>query len=575
MNHDATTPQGSARPQAADPAGPQGSDPAHGHGTDGDRRGPAVLRIEDLHVTYHRGRRATPAVRGAGLTLHAGEAVSLVGESGSGKTTIARTVLGLLPDSATVTGSVRLGEEDLLSLSPRAARARRGSLIGYIPQDPGSSLDPIRRVLDQVTEPLRIIGVRDKTERRRRALQALRDAGLSDAERYAARWPHELSGGQRQRVLIAAAIVTEPQLLVADEPTSALDVTVQRRILDKLEEITRSTGTAILLITHDLAVAAARTTQMHVMHTGRLVESGASRRVLTHPQHEDARTLVAAIPGRGTTRLQGADAPEHRHDHTDGGALLEARGLRKTFGRGDEGVVALDGVDLSLAPGGSVAIVGESGSGKTTLARTVLGLESADEGEVLVDGTRVRSRNRAFRKLVQPVFQNPHTSFDPMHDIGWSVLEPVRALDDARPGRKERDALVASLLDDVGLDPALARRRPHELSGGQLQRAAIARALSAQPRVLLCDEAVSALDVTVQAQILQLIARLRAERELALVFITHDLAVVQETCEEIVVMHEGRVVEAGRTAQIFAAPQEDYTRDLLDAIPDPWQELAG
>lgn len=541
-----------------------------------------VLEIEDLHVTYHRGRRATPAVRGATLRLYPGQAVSLVGESGSGKTTIARTVLGLLPQTAGVTGSVRLDGQDLLTLPPRTARARRGSWIGYIPQDPGSSLDPIRRVLDQVTEPLRIIGVRDKAERRRRALQALRDAGLADAERYAQRWPHELSGGQRQRVLIAAAIVTEPRVLVADEPTSALDVTVQRRILDKLEEITAHTGTAILLITHDLAVAAARTDRMHVMHAGLLVESGPSAQVLEDPQHEDTRTLVAAIPGRGTSRLRAGDArgssdhtPDRDADPTGGGALLEARGLRKTFGRGSGSVTALDGVDLSLAPGGSVAIVGESGSGKTTFARTVLGLETADEGQVLAGGSEVRTRDRSFRKLVQPVFQNPHTSFDPMHAIGWSILEPVRALDEKRPGRKDRAELVASLLSDVGLDPALAERRPHELSGGQLQRAAIARALSAQPRVLLCDEAVSALDVTVQAQILRLIARLQEERGLALIFITHDLAVVQETCREIVVMHEGRVVEAGRTTQIFASPQEDYTKDLLDAIPDPWEELAS
>jgi peptide/nickel transport system ATP-binding protein len=559
--------------------------------------GPAapVLEIRDLHVTYRRGGRVTPAVRGVGLTLGTGRAQAVVGESGSGKTTIARTVLGLLPGTAEVSGQVLMDGEDLLKAGPRRARSLRGSLIGYIPQDPGSSLDPIRRVLEQVTEPLRIIGVTDKEERRERALRALEQAGLEDPEQYARRWPHELSGGQRQRVLIAAAVVTEPRLLVADEPTSALDVTVQKRILDRLQQITADSGTAILLITHDLAVAAARTDEVQVMSGGRIAEVGPSRQVLQHPVSAEARALVDAIPGRGVSRRRDAvraprpseeparrpvagataaegPAPTGGHEPA---VLLSARGLHKTFGRGSDTVTALAGVDLDLAPGESIGVVGESGSGKTTLARTILGLEQADSGDVLLDGELVRSRDRAFHRVVQPVFQTPHTSFDPMRTIGWSILEPVRSLLGRQAPRARRAELVPSLLADVGLDPALATRKPHELSGGQLQRAAIARALAAQPRVLLCDEAVSALDVTVQAQILRLIGRLREERDLALVFITHDLAVVEETCDRVVVMRQGEVVESGETSQIFADPQQEYTRDLLEAIPDPWETLVG
>lgn len=560
----------------------------------GDSEEGIVLSVEGLDVSYRRrGRVSAHAVREAALVLHRGEALAVVGESGSGKTTLARAVLGLLPPGTGQTGTIRVMGQDLASLDARARRALIGRRIGYIPQDPATSLDPLIRVIDQVVEPLRIHGIGEKTGWRERALQAMRDAGIADPESLARRWPHELSGGQRQRILIAAAIVTDPELILADEPTSALDVTVQKRILDGLDRLRRERGTALLMITHDLAVAAERTDRIALMQAGRVVETGSSEQLLTAPESEEGRALVRAIDleatggpaagqtgtGTGTEGGNLADpaartAPWDRSDAQAGseavaGAppILAGRGISRSFGSRREPVRALQDADFALARGGSLAVVGESGSGKTTLARIVLGLEKADAGEVLLDGEVLTGRDRGFRRRVQPVFQNPHSSFDPSRSVGWSVLEPLRSLD--RVGRAAGREIVAGLFRDVGLDPALARRRPRELSGGQLQRAAIARALSVEPEVLVCDEAVSALDASVQAQVLHMLARLRHERGLSLLFITHDLSVVRWLCEEVVVMHGGEIVEQGPVREVFVAPREEYTRELIAAIPRP------
>jgi peptide/nickel transport system ATP-binding protein len=520
-----------------------------------------VLRIQDLAVEYVRRGRATTAVDGVSFQIAPRESVALVGESGSGKTTIARSVLGLLDQRARVRGSVEVAGNDLLELGPRGARRLRGRGIGYVPQDPGGSLDPLKRVLDQVVEPLRIHRIGDPKQHRDRALQALCDAGLEDPRSLSGRWPHELSGGQRQRVLIAAAIVTEPALIVADEPTSALDVTVQRRILDRIEELTSSHGTSLLLITHDLAIAADRTDRTLALRIGQVVDEGPSRSLLVDPQHPYTRALVDAIPGRSRT-LEAIEPPQ---PSSDGEPLVVARGIARTFGSRREPVVALRPADLEVRPGDSIGIVGESGSGKTTLARILLGLTRPDEGDVHVAGRAVSRSDRAIRRVVQPVFQNPHSSFDPARTVGWSALEPVRAL--TQTSRGARRQLLERLFQDVGLDPHLASRRPDELSGGQLQRVAIARALSVEPQVLVCDEAVSALDVTVQAQILALLARLQHEHGLALVFITHDLGVLRQVCRDVLVMRRGEVVERGATAEVLTAPQTDYTRELIAAIP--------
>ncbi|MGP9536699.1 nickel ABC transporter ATP-binding protein NikE [Brachybacterium sp. AOP43-C2-M15] len=543
------------------------SAPPHGE----DRpAGKDLLTVEDLRITYRRRGTTTTAVDGVSFALRAGESLALVGESGSGKSSIARAALGLLGARAEVSGRVLLvddgdvgasADSDLLTLPAARARRLRGRDIAYIPQDPGGSLDPLRRVIDQVTEPLRHHRLGDPAAHRERALQALREAGLGDAERLSSRWPHELSGGQRQRVLIATAIVSEPRLIIADEPTSALDVTVQRQILDRIQQLTASHGTALLLITHDLAVAADRTDTTVALRRGRIVDQGPSRALLVAPEHPYTRALVEAIPGRSRT-LAAIDPPQ---PEVGGAPVIEVRGVEKTYGHRRDPVRALLPLDLTVRPGDSIGIAGESGSGKTTLARVMLGLTPPDGGDVRIGGRPVSRGDRRIRRLVQPVFQNPHSSFDPAHSVGWSVLEPVRAL--APRSRAARRELLGTLFADVGLDASLSARRPDELSGGQLQRVAIARALAVSPQVLVCDEAVSALDVTVQAQILSLLSRLQREHELALVFITHDLGVLRELCRDVLVMREGEVVEQGRTAAVFDAPAHEYTRELIAAIP--------
>lgn len=523
--------------------------------------GTALLAVHDLAVTYRRGRRSTRAVDGIGFSVRPGEAVALVGESGSGKSSIARALLGILGRRGEVSGRIELDGTELLGLTASRARSVRGRDVAYVPQDPGSSLDPVRRVIDQVIEPLRIHRIGDPATHRARAVAALDQAGLP-GEEISRRWPHELSGGQRQRVLIAAAIIGEPRLIIADEPTSALDVTVQKTILDRLQLLTREHGTSLLLITHDLAVAADRTDRTIALRRGRIVDEGPSRVLLTAPTHPYTRALVDAIPGRHGAPVAAPGGPVE----DDGAApIIDIRGAVKEFGPRGARVRALAGVDLQVRPGRSIGVAGESGSGKTTLARVLLGFTEADAGTIEVAGRPVRRADRSLRRRAQPVFQNPHSSFDPARTVGWSLLEPVRAL--TRTSRAERRALRDRLLTDVGLDPQLAARRPDELSGGQLQRVAIARALSVAPEVLVCDEAVSALDVTVQAQILRLLARLQRDRGLTLVFITHDLGVLRSLCEDVLVMKDGEVVERGRTADVFARPEHPYTRALLAAIP--------
>ncbi|MFF2373375.1 ABC transporter ATP-binding protein [Streptomyces xiamenensis] len=521
-----------------------------------------LLTIRDLTVAFHSRRSTVRAVRGLDLDLAPGRTLALVGESGSGKSTTGLAVLGLLPTGAKVLGGrVTLAGRELTGLREREWRTVRGREIGFVPQDPMVSLNPVQRVGDQVAEVLRIHGLAENTKAaRERAVDLLADAGLPHPARVARQLPHELSGGMCQRVLIAIALAGEPRLLIADEPTSALDVTVQRRILDHLETVTERLGTSLLLITHDLAVAADRADEIAVMSRGRIVERGPGRRVLTEPTHPYTRELVAAVPDM--TAQPARPAPEG-----DRPPLLDVRGLRRTFDGGR--TVAVDDVSFTLPAGGSLGIVGESGSGKSTTAKLVLRLDRPDAGTITLDGqdlsTLAPAALRRLRRDIQPVFQDPYGSLDPHFTVADSIAEPLRAFRvTGRRGRRER---VAELLDLVRLPASAAHRRPSELSGGQRQRVSIARALALTPKLLVLDEPVSALDVSVQASVLELLTDLRAEFGLSYLFISHDLAVVRQICDRVAVMREGSIVESGPVTQVFDHPEHPYTQDLLSAIP--------
>jgi peptide/nickel transport system ATP-binding protein len=542
-----------------------------------------VLSVDALRVAYgprvrpRPGDRPTAAdvVRDVSFQVLPGEVVALVGESGSGKSTTAHSVVGLLPGSGHVTGgTVTLGSRktalSLTGLAPCAWQRVRGARIGLVPQDPAVALNPVTRIGDQVAEVLRIHGLAGRRRARERAVEILRSVGLDHPEARAWQFPHELSGGMRQRVLIGIALACEPEMVIADEPTSALDVTVQRTVLDLLADLTSRTGTAVLLITHDLAVAADRADKVVVLSEGEIVEQGPTAQVLGAPQHPYTRRLLATAPSLTDVRV--------RDDQPDPPAatapLLEVEGLTKIFrlpgGRGGQSsVTAVDDVSFRLFPGRTLALVGESGSGKSTTAQLVLGLTQADSGSVHFAGTEVDGRDRQalrdLRRRSALVHQNPYASLEPRFTIGQIVDEPLRA---HRLGTAaDRRARVAELLDLVRLPADYVDRRPAELSGGQRQRVAIARALALDPELVVLDEPTSALDVSVQAQILDLLARLQEDKHLTYLFISHNLAVVRQVADHVGVMHRGRLVENGPTRAIFENPQRDYTRALLDAIP--------
>ncbi|HEV7979193.1 ABC transporter ATP-binding protein [Amycolatopsis sp.] len=521
-----------------------------------------LLELDDLAVSFG----SVDAVRGVGFQVLPGQRVAVVGESGSGKSTSAHAVIGLLPGSGRVTGgSIRFRGEDITHADEKRRRSLRGKEIGLVPQDPMSNLNPVSRVGRQVAETLIVHGLATRREAPKRAIEILGEAGLPEPARRAKQYPHEFSGGMRQRVLIAIALACRPDLLIADEPTSALDVTVQRQILDHLEKLTDELGTALLLVTHDLGLAADRADQLVVMSEGKVVEAGPARQILTDPQHEYTRRLVAAAPSLATarrTRTVSAPADE---------PVLVVDGVSKEYKiRGHGSVLkAVDNVSFSVARGRTTAIVGESGSGKTTTAQMVLGLVGATSGTIRLDGSEIvglrGARLRAARKAMQPVFQDPYASLDPMFTVERLIDEPLRVF--GVGDKTSRRTRVQELLDQVSLSTSLAQRYPNELSGGQRQRVAIARALALGPGLVVCDEAVSALDVLVQDQILRLLATLQDELGLSYLFISHDLAVVRSIAHDVVVMKEGRVVEQGPTDEVLSSPSDPYTRQLLDAIP--------
>ncbi|GAA2301481.1 ABC transporter ATP-binding protein [Streptomyces kunmingensis] len=531
----------------------------------------ALLSVRGLTVSYPSRAGRAEAARGVDLDIAAGEIVALVGESGSGKSSTAHAITGLLPPGGRVdAGRVTFGGRELTGLAERELRALRGAHIGLVPQDPAVSLNPVRRVGTQVAEVLRIHRLASRRDARERAVELLELVGLPEPRTQARRHPHELSGGMRQRVLIAIAMAAGPRLIVADEPTSALDVTVQQSILDHFQSLARDTGTAVLLVTHDLGVAADRADRIAVMADGRIVEQGPTAQVLTAPAAARTRRLLDAVP-----RWDVRPAPVSGSPAAAGVTpLLEVEHLTKDFplprsGAGPRTVRAVDDVALTLRRGETLALVGESGSGKTTTARLILRLLAPTAGRIRVDGDDVTeatgSRLRALRRRIQLIHQNPYASLDPRQDIADIVAEPLRAFrvgDSAARADRVRD-----LLDHVALPSDVGTRRPAELSGGQRQRVAIARALTLSPELVICDEPVSALDVAVQAQILDLLTTLQKETGVAYLFVSHDLAVVRRIAHRVAVLRSGRLVESGPTGDVFAAPSHPYTRALLDAVP--------
>ncbi|HEY1134037.1 MAG TPA: ABC transporter ATP-binding protein [Nocardioides sp.] len=528
-----------------------------------------LLSVEGLSVAYRVGRTTRQVLHDVSFELAPGQVLALVGESGSGKTTTGHAVLGLLPDNGEVVGGrIRFRGQVLTDLTPKGWRAVRGSAVGLVSQDPTVSLDPVRRVGAQVEDVLLLHTDLDADARARRVHELFELVGFTDVERRVRQYPHELSGGMRQRVLVAAAIAVEPALIIADEPTSGLDATVQKQVLDLIDDLRRRSGTAVVLVTHDLGVAADRSDLIGVMHEGRLVEVGPTAEVIASPQHDYTRRLLDAVPSRRpvTRREPRSAAPADR--------VVEVRDLTKTYGD----LAAVDGVSFDVRRGETFAIVGESGSGKSTTARVLTGLTEATSGSVRLLGTDVTHLDRAafrpLRRSVQIVYQNPFASFDPRFDVHDVVEEPLRSFAPrsswvpARRAqrRREHEERVVAALEAAALPADFARRHPRELSGGQRQRVAIARALVLEPEVVVLDEPISALDVSVAAQILDLLRRLQEERGLTYVFISHDLAVVRAISDRVAVMQHGRVVEQGPTERVFSAPADLYTERLLDAI---------
>ncbi|MEV5263557.1 ABC transporter ATP-binding protein [Streptomyces anulatus] len=507
------------------------------------------------------------AVDGLSFTLEAGGALGVVGESGSGKSASAYALLGLHRGTgARVGGSVRVAGTDVNTADDRELRALRGAGAAMVFQDPLSSLDPYYPVGDQIAEVYRVHRPVSRKAARARAVEVLDRVGIPDAARRSRLRPHEFSGGMRQRALIAMALVCEPGLLIADEPTTALDVTVQAQILDLLHDLRHETGMGLLLVTHDVGVAAESVDEVLVMRHGKEVERGPVARVLGTPREPYTKELLAAVPRVETRRVVPVPPPRGAEDATP---LLEAVGLRREFGRGSGRVAAVDGVSLTVHAGRTLGIVGESGSGKTTLGRMLVRLLDPTAGRLRYGGREIGSlpekELRSFRRDLQMVFQDPVASLNPRRSVGESVADPLRAAGESDEGRI-RDR-VGELLERVGLDPGRYERYPHEFSGGQRQRVGIARALAAEPKLIVCDEPVSALDVTTQAQVVELLSELQRELDIGLVFIAHDLAVVRQVSDEVAVMRRGVIVEQGSADAVYADPRDPYTRQLLAAVP--------
>jgi oligopeptide transport system ATP-binding protein len=522
----------------------------------------ALLEVEDLSVWFHTRNGVVRAVDGVSFALDAGETLAIVGESGSGKSVCCYSLLGLvpMPPARIESGSARFAGRDLLRLPPRELRGVRGNQIATIFQDPMTCLNPFLTLGEQLMEPLRYHRKVSRRAARARALELLDEVGIRDAERRFDAYPHEFSGGMRQRVMIAMALIAEPRLLIADEPTTALDVTIQAQILRLIAEIQARRNLAVLFVSHDLAVVADIADHILVMQDGRVVERGEPRALFRAPQHPYTRKLLAA-----SRRGHKGAAPPAQSD-----PLIEVTGLRTWFAEPHGRVVkAVDDVSLTLYRNEILGVVGESGSGKSTLGRSILQLVRPTAGSVRLRGTeltRLGERQlRPLRRHLQMIFQDPYASLNPRMSVFDTLAEPL--LHHRLADRRTVTGQVLALMDDVGLPRSGIRKYPHEFSGGQRQRIAIGRAIATRPEVVIADEPVSALDVTIQAQILDLILALVARHNLSLIFISHDLAVVRYLCDRVLVLHQGKLVESGATDAVWQAPQHPYTRELLAAVP--------
>jgi peptide/nickel transport system ATP-binding protein len=531
---------------------------------------PPVLSVQDLTVGYRLGNGVQPVVHEVSFDVGPGQVLALVGESGSGKTTTGHAILGLLPENGEVLdGQITFHGQNLTKLGPREWREIRGGSLALIPQDPTISLDPVRRVGRQVEDVLRLHTGLDDDGRRDRVHELFELVGFTDVERLYRQYPHELSGGMRQRVLVAAAVAGNPGLIVADEPTSGLDATVQKQVLDLIDDLRRLSSTSIVLITHDLGVAADRSDLIGVMRHGRIVEFGSTAEVIADPQHDYTQHLLDSVPRKALSKKSFRSTATPNQPEV----AIEVTDLSKVYG----GIPAVDGISFQVRRGQTFSLVGESGSGKSTTARVITGVTPATSGRVDVLGTDVTELSgpayRPLRRHIQVVYQNPYSSFDPRFDVFDVVEEPLRSFQptsllpgSGRRRRKENADRVAAALEAAALPADFARRHPRELSGGQRQRVAIARALVVEPEIVVLDEPTSALDVSVAAQILELLQRLQADRGLTYVFISHDLAVVSAISDQVAVMRKGRIVEQGPTDDVFSNPREPYTVALLDAI---------
>jgi peptide/nickel transport system ATP-binding protein len=520
-----------------------------------------LLNIENLTLNIH----GTPILKDVGFAIEKGKIVAVTGESGSGKSMTALAVMQLLPEGTTCTGKVSLDKTDVLTTSESDMCKIRGNDIGMVFQEPMTALNPVKTIGDQVAETILIHGSSSKADAMARAREVLDRVGLNAAQFPLSRFPHELSGGQRQRVVIAMAIALRPKLLIADEPTTALDVTTQAQILDLLKQLVDDFGMGMLMITHDLAVVADMADEIVVMRKGEVVESGPTKQLMAQMKHPYTRMLFKASSHQVNLPERPEPAP-----------LLEVRNVTRAYGLprkklfSKPGVFkAVDDICFTLSRGERLGLVGESGCGKSTLTRSILGLNPVQSGEILLDGEPVftgKKPNLSVRRKMQVVFQDPYGSFNPRHRVDRLITEPFHLLATPPKGRALQEA-IAGALTSVGLHPDDARKYIHEFSGGQRQRIAIARALIIKPELIIFDEAVSALDVSVRAQVLDLLATLCERYALTYLFISHDLSVVRTVTDRVLVMQHGKIVEQGKTEQVFTNPQHPYTRQLIKAAP--------